>query len=114
VAPCAEVNESATASSGAAITCSQTTRPAGLGMRPGLRSLSGQAGCSGERGQPAENMATKTKIGARVIFALIAQSKLVAATPKLNLPTNDRSISTASREVSALFSVAWGFEGCIC
>jgi hypothetical protein len=48
-------------------------------------------------------MTTKTKIRARVTFALIAQSKLVATTPKLNLPTNDRSISTASREAKHSF-----------
>jgi hypothetical protein len=75
-------------------------------MSPGFRSLSGQGGCSGERGQPAEKMATETQTRARVILALIAPSKLVATTPKLNLPTNERSISKVSREVKIRFSVA--------
>jgi hypothetical protein len=58
-------------------------------------------------------MATETQTKARVILALIAQTKLVAATPKLNLHTNERSISKVSREVKIRFSVAWGAEACI-
>jgi len=71
-------------SSGGACPLSPRIRKAGLGIRPGLRFQSGQDGCSGARGQPANKTEEEITISVRRTLASIAMANVRTKTEKLN------------------------------